>query len=94
MTSRTRNRPTGRRFQKDVRSFVPLPAEPLDQLDRFDRLAEKLRSVDFDRSRLSVAGAAEVSALAARAGIELPRAGVAWPSSPGADRTGGGITDL
>lgn len=27
-------------------------------------------------------------------GIELPRAGVAWPSSPGADLRGGEITLL
>ncbi len=58
------------------------------------RLVEILSACDFDRSRLSVADAAEVFNLARSAGIELYRPGVAWPSSPGADLTGGGITRL
>lgn len=60
--------------------------------DRETRLVEILSACNYDRARLSDADCAEVSALAARARIELPRAGVAWPSNPGADLTGGEVT--
>ena len=63
-------------------------------MESIDRLAEKLRAVDFDRSRLTADQHAEVFNLARAAGIELYRPGVAWPSSPGADLAGRVITRL
>ena len=63
-------------------------------MESIDLLAEKLRAVDFDRSRLTDAHHAEVFNLARAAGVELQRAGLVWPSSPGADLTGGGLTRL
>ena len=63
-------------------------------MESIDRLAEKLRAVDFDRSRLTDAQHAEVFNLARAAGIELYHTGRIWPSSPGADLAGGVLTRL
>ena len=63
-------------------------------MEYLDLLAAKLHDVDHDRSRLSTADAAEVFNLAARAGVELWRDGLSWPSSPGAEERGGGLTRL
>ena len=71
-----------------------LPTMELPMHDRETRLVQILRTCDYDRSRLSDVDAAEAFALAARASIELWRAGVAWPSSPGADLIGGKVTRL
>ncbi len=62
--------------------------------DREARLVEILNACDFDRSRLTADLYAEVFNLARAAGIELYHAGRIWPSSPGADLTGGGLTRL
>ena len=63
-------------------------------MESIDRLAEKLRAVDFDRSRLTADQHAEVFNLARAAGVELQRAGLVWPSSPVADLAGGVLTRL
>ena len=63
-------------------------------MDHLDRLAEKLRAVDFDRSRLSDTDHTEVFNLARAAQIELWISGVVWPSSPGAEDRGGALTPI
>ena len=60
--------------------------------DRCARLVQILESCDFDRSRLSASDNETVWDLARRASVELPRPGVTWASSPGADLTGGEVT--
>ncbi len=52
------------------------------------RLLEILDFCDYDCSRLSSASYAEAFSLARCARIELPRPGVAWPSSPGVTGAG------
>ncbi len=63
-------------------------------MEKLDRLAEKLRAVAFDRTRLTDAQHAEVFNLARAAGVELYRGGAIWPSSEGAGLTGGEVTGL
>ncbi len=63
-------------------------------MEHLDVLAAKLHDVDHDRSRLSTADAAEVFSLAARAGVELWRDGLSWPSSAGAEERGGALTSI
>ncbi len=62
--------------------------------DRDIRLVEILSSCDYDRSRLSDVDAAEAFSLARAAQIELWRPGMVWPSSPGTEHRGGGLTPL
>ena len=61
-------------------------------MERETRLAEILRRVDYDLDRLTEAQRIDVFTLAASARVELWRPGLRWPSSPGSDVTGGGIT--
>ena len=51
-------------------------------------LADRLRAVDFDLSRLSDAELAEVNRLARAARVELPHPGVIWASHRDAERYG------
>ena len=50
-------------------------------MDHIEALAEKLRAAGYNIGRLSEAECSEVFRLARAARIELPRPGVAWPSS-------------
>ncbi len=62
--------------------------------DRDTRLVEILSSCGYNRTHLTDVLRAEVFNLARAAQIELWRPGTAWPSSPGADLTGGVLTRL
>lgn len=63
-------------------------------MERETALAEKLRLVDYDLARLTDTERINVFTLARSARVELWRPGLRWPSSPDADRTGGGLTGL
>ena len=63
-------------------------------MDHDEALAEKLRAVDYDRTRLPDADLVEVYRLARAARIELPRPGVVWPSSEGAEDRGGALSRI
>ena len=52
-------------------------------------LAEKLRAVNFDLSRLSDTERAEVFRLARAAGVELPHQNESWASTPAGDNRRG-----
>ena len=61
-------------------------------MERETLLAEKLRRVGYDLARLTEAQRIEIYDLARSARVELWHPGLRWPSSPGSDVTGGGIT--
>ena len=63
-------------------------------MDHNEALAAKLRSVDYDRSRLTDDQCVEVYRLARAAKIELWRPGLVWPSSDSADLRGGAVTRI
>ncbi len=63
-------------------------------MERETLLAEKLRRVDFDLDRLTDTQRIEIFALARSAQVELWRPGLRWPSSEGADQTGGALTSF
>ncbi len=63
-------------------------------MERETCLAERLRRVGYDLARLTEAQRIEIFTLARSAQVEIWRPGLAWPSSPGADRTGGAVTRL
>ncbi len=54
-------------------------------METLDRLAEKLRAVDFDRARLTDAQNVEVFTLARAAGVELPHPNESWASTSAGD---------
>ncbi len=59
-----------------------------------DRLAKILRHVDYDLARLTDYDRDKAFELAHRVGITLWRPGQRWPSSLGADETGGAVTRI
>ena len=63
-------------------------------MERESRLAENLRRVGFDLDLLTEAQRIEVFTLARSAQVELWHRGLRWPSSPGADQHGGGLTRI
>lgn len=63
-------------------------------MDPDEALTAKLRAAGYDISRLIDSERVEVFDLARRVGIELWSPGSRWPSSEGADRTGGAITRI
>ena len=66
----------------------------MENMEHENKIAEKLRRIDFDLTSLTEAQRIEIFALARSAQVELWRPGLIWPSSPGADSTGGEVTQL